>query len=77
MERVLKAQNHSNVKAERVLELNPNHPVFTKLEATYNIDKDLADRYAKLLYTQALLVEGILPENPQEFAKDICELLIK
>ena len=77
MERVLKAQNNSNVKAERILELNPNHPIFTKLEATYNIDKDLADKYSKILYTQALLMEGILPEDPQQFSKDLCELLLK
>lgn len=77
MERVLKNQNHGEVKADRVLELNPNHPVFAKLEETYDNDKALGDKYAKLLYAQALLMEGILPDNPQEFSKDICDLLLK
>ena len=76
MERVLKQQNH-DVKADRILELNPNHPVFNKLEEAYDFDKSLGDKYAKILYAQALLMEGILPDNPQELSKDICELLIK
>lgn len=76
MERVLKQQNHE-VKADRILELNPNHPVFNKLEEAYDFDKSLGDKYAKILYAQALLMEGILPDNPQELSKDICELLIK
>ena len=76
MERVLKQQNH-DIKADRILELNPNHPVFNKLEEAYDFDKSLGDKYAKILYAQALLMEGILPENPQELSKDICELLLK
>lgn len=76
MEKVLKQQNH-DVKADRILELNPNHPVFNKLEEAYDFDKSLGDKYAKILYAQALLMEGILPDNPQELSKDICELLIK
>ena len=76
MERVLKAQHH-DIKADRILELNPNHPIFVKLEATYNIDKELADKYTNILYTQALLQEGILPDDPQEFANNLCDLLLK
>lgn len=76
MERVLKQQNH-DIKADRILELNPNHPVFNKLEEAYDFDKSLGDKYAKILYAQALLMEGILPENPQELSKDICDLLLK
>ena len=76
MERVLKQQNR-DVKAERILELNPNHPVFNKLEEAYDNNKELGDKYSKILYAQALLMEGILPENPQELSKDIFDLLIK
>lgn len=76
MERVLKAQNHE-VKADRVLELNPNHPIFARLEAIYNEDKEMGDKYANILYTEALLQEGILPDNPQEFGNSIIELLLK
>lgn len=76
MERVLKAQHH-DVKADRILELNPNHPVFAKIEEYYNSDEALANKYVKLLYNQALLSEGIIPEDIKEFSKDICDLMLK
>ena len=69
MEKVLNAmpQNDGNkVKAEKALEINPNHPIFEKL-------KD----YAKLLYDQALLIEGMSIDNPVEFANLVCELMTK
>ena len=76
MERVLKAQNHE-VKAERVFELNPNHEVFTKLEALSNVDKDEFNRITNVLYTNALLQEGILPDNPKDFSDYITKLILK
>ena len=76
MERVLKQQNQE-VKAERVFELNPNHPMFAKLEALYKVNKDEASRMTKLLYTEALLQEGILPDDPKAFAEDLNQLLMK
>ncbi len=76
MERVLKAQNHE-VRADRVLELNPNHPVFKKLEEIYSIDNALGEKYSKVLYAEALLQEGILPDDPQEFGSAIIDLLLK
>lgn len=76
MERVLKQQNH-DVKAERIFELNPNHPMFSKLEGLFNVDKEEAKKVCNLLYTQALLQEGILPDDPKEFAANLTELLMK
>ena len=76
MERVLKQQNQA-IKAERVFELNPNHEMFTKLEALSNSDKDLFNKYVKILYTESLLQEGILPDDPKDFAENIYELLLK
>jgi len=76
MERVLKQQNHE-VKAERIFELNPNHPIFAKLEALFNVNKDEAAKVCNLLYTEALLQEGILPDDPKEFANNLTELLLK
>ncbi len=76
MERVLKAQNH-DVKAERVFELNPNHEMFTKLEGLYNIDKDEFNRITNILYADALMQEGILPDNPKEFSDYITKLILK
>ncbi|MDE7263622.1 MAG: molecular chaperone HtpG [Anaeroplasmataceae bacterium] len=78
MERVLQAQHQGRgMKAERILEINPNHEVFQAIEAAYTKDKASLDKYAKLLYTQALLMEGILPSDPKEFSNSLCELMIQ
>lgn len=72
MEKVLNAmpQNDGNkVKAEKALEINPNHPIFEKLKDLYANDKDKLKDYAKLLYDQALLIEGMSIDNPVEFGK--------
>ncbi|MDE6047206.1 MAG: molecular chaperone HtpG, partial [Anaeroplasmataceae bacterium] len=77
MERVLQAQHQGHgMKAERILEINPNHAVFQAMETAYAKDKDSLSKYAKLLYTQALLMEGILPTDPQEFSNSLCELMV-
>ena len=63
-------------KAVRVLEVNAAHPVFEKLRAAQEAgDEDKVALYAGLLYNQALLVEGILPEDPVAFASQVCELM--
>ena len=74
MEKVLNAmpQNDGNkVKAEKALEINP------KLKDLYANDKDKLKDYAKLLYDQALLIEGMSIDNPVEFANLVCELMTK
>ena len=76
MERVLKAQNH-DVKADRVFEINPNHEVFKKIEEAYNTDKDYANKLVSILYNEALLQEGILPDDPKVFAENITSLILK
>lgn len=80
MEKVLNAmpQNDGNkVKAEKALEINPNHPIFEKLKDLYANDKDKLKDYAKLLYDQALLIEGMSIDNPVEFANLVCGLMTK
>ena len=63
-------------KAVRVLEVNAKHPVFEKLRAAQEAgDAEKVKLYAGLLYNQALLVEGILPEDPVAFATQVCELM--
>lgn len=76
MEKVLK-QQHSEVKADRILELNPNHQIFAKLEEAYKESDDLGNKYANLLYNQALLMAGIIPDDPKAFSNDIVELMLK
>ena len=79
MEKVLNAmpQNDANrVKAEKALEINPNHEIFGKLQKLYAEDKDTLKDYTKLLYDQALLIEGLSIEDPVEFANLVCKLMI-
>ena len=78
MERVLKQSPDAShaPAAERVLELNPKHPVFEKLVASAaSHDEDTLELYAKLLLDSALLVEGLAVEDPIEFAKNISKLM--
>ncbi|HCJ40155.1 molecular chaperone HtpG [uncultured Ruminococcus sp.] len=80
MEKVLNAmpQNDTNrVKAEKALEINPNHEIFGKLKALYADDKDTLKEYTKLLYDQALLIEGLSLDDPVEFANLVCKLMTK
>ncbi len=77
MEKVLNSMpTEQKIKAQRVLEINPEHAVFEKLKALYSADdKDKLCKYALLLYNQALLIEGMSIENPVEFSNLICELM--
>ena len=77
MEKVLSAMpNGEKIKAQRVLEINPEHEIFSKLKSIAESgDKDKLAKYANLLYTQALLIEGMPVENPVEFSNLICELM--
>ena len=63
------------VKAERVLELNGEHPIFEKLKNAYADDKEKAAKYAKLLYGQSVLAAGIALEDTAEFNSLICDLM--
>ncbi len=63
-------------KAERVLELNPNHSAFLALKSAFEGgDKDKAARMAKVLYGQALLIAGLDLENPTEFSELVSSFL--
>lgn len=79
MEKILSAMPmDQGIKAERVLELNPEHSVF---EALNKIKSDDAgskklEVYANLLYDQALLISGIQIDDPVEFSKSICQLIV-
>ena len=78
MEKVLNSlpnANNEKVKAQRVLEINAKHPLFTKLCGLYKSDKDKLKEYTSLLYTQALLIEGVTIDDPVEFSNQICSLM--
>ena len=76
MEKVLKQLNQENVKANKILEINPDHDLFKALVTLYKDKQDVAD-YANLLYNQALLMAGLPIEDPAEYSLKITELMLK
>ena len=78
MEKVLAAMPNSEnaPKAERVLELNGEHPVYASLTAAFEAgDTDKLAQYAKLLYDQACLMEGLSVDDPVAFSEAVCKLM--
>ncbi|MEA4893519.1 MAG: molecular chaperone HtpG [Peptococcaceae bacterium] len=76
MEKVLNSMPaDQKVKADRVLEINSNHPVFQTMTRLYAEDKEKVKFYAELLYNQALLIEGMTIEDPVAFSNAICQLM--
>ena len=79
MERILANEPGADpnmFKAVHILELSPSHPVFAALQAAQEAgDGDKIARYAKLLYNQARLIEGLPIEDPIAFARDIAALM--
>jgi len=77
MEKILAAMpDNQNIRAEKVLEINKNHEVFQSLQEAFEKDKDKLDLYTKLLYNQALLIEGLPISDPVEFTNDICKIMV-
>ena len=62
------------LRANRVLELNPEHPAFTALKAAYESDKGRAGKLAKVLGTLAELTAGVEVEDPAAFTLLVSEL---
>ena len=77
MEKYLrKFEEKGDVRAQRVLELNPDaQAVLALRRAVDEEDKELAGKYAKLLYGQALLLADLPMEDPAEFAALVCQLM--
>ncbi|MEH7438182.1 molecular chaperone HtpG [Neobacillus drentensis] len=77
MEKILAAMpDNQNIKAEKVLEINKNHEVFQSLKEAFENDKEKLDLYTKLLFNQALLIEGLPIQDPVEFTNDICKIMV-
>lgn len=77
MEKILAAMpDNQNIKAEKVLEINKNHEVFQSLKDAFENDKGKVDLYTKLLFNQALLIEGLPIQDPVEFTNDICKIMV-
>ena len=78
MEKVFKAMKNASpvpVTAEKVLEINPDHKLFAKLKSLFDSDKDKLKNYAKILYAEALITEGMDIEKPDEFVGVLTDVL--
>ncbi len=78
MEKVFgRMPDNPGVKAEKILEINSNHPVFAALQKAFEEDKNAFGQYASLLYDQALLIEGFSLEDPLSFSNTLCDLMVR
>lgn len=76
MEKILSQMpDNQGVKAEKILEINVDHNVYTRLKDAFENDKDKFELYTNLLYNQALLIEGLPIEDPVEFTNNIWKLM--
>ena len=76
MEKILKQMNQEGVKANRILEINPDHELFGRLKQLHENGGDISG-YASLLYSQALLMAGLPLEDPEDYVKKISDLMLK
>lgn len=65
-----------DVKATKVLEINPHHELFKAIEAIKDSD-DEVKLYGSILYDEALMLEGYEVENKKEFIEKLNKLMIK
>ena len=78
MQKVLNAMpQNEEINAEVILEINDKHPIKDKLNELYKNDKDMLKDYTKVLYSQALLIEGMSINNPTEISNIICDIMSK
>ena len=78
MEKVLNSMpTDHKAKADKVLEINPDHPIFDKLQYLFDNDKEMLKTYSNLLYTQAMLIEGMTIEDPVAFSEELSKVMAK
>ena len=78
MERYMsKLEGGEHMKAQRVLELNPDSAPFAALKRAVDAgDKDTVAKYSKVLYGQALILADLPLEDPAEFAQLVSSLMV-
>ena len=78
MQKVFDAMpNQTGIKATLVLEINEKHPISNKLKEIYSDNKELFEKYAKILYSEARMIAGLPIENPTEISTLICDVISK
>lgn len=77
MEKVLSQMpDNPNIKAEKVLEINTEHDVFTALMKAFESDEEKFKLYTSILYNQAMLIEGLPIEDPVQFSQDLSKVML-
>ncbi len=73
MERILQSIGQEAPVAKPILEINAEHPIVKQID----IEGELADEWANLLFDQAVLAEGAPLKNPNEFVRRVNQLLAR
>ena len=70
--------NNMGVKANTIMEINENHPIAAKIKSLYEQkDYETLEKYSKILYAEARLIEGMSLDNPTEISNLVCDILAK
>lgn len=79
MEKLLKSMGQDVPANKKVLEINPSHPLFESMKSVFDKDPKsmVLEEYIKLLYDQALLLEGSKPKDPAAFASAVTRLMVR
>lgn len=79
MEKVLNAQQDTDgkVRAERILEINPKHELFTLIQDAYKEDKESIKDLSELLYDEALINQGLTLSDTKRFTTLLENLMTK
>jgi molecular chaperone HtpG len=79
MEKILKAMGQEVPEVKRILEINPDHPLFAAMNGVFEKDKGspLLMDYIGLLYDQALILEGSRPKDPSAFVQRLAKLMVE
>ncbi len=79
MEKVLSAMPvEQKLKAQTVLSINASHPIADKIKKLFeDSNSEELEKYSKILYSQARLIEGMSIDNPSEISDLICDILSK
>ena len=76
MEKYLnQVQPDNKAHAERVLELNAEHPIFQKLKELQESDRTQTETYVKILFYQAELMAGLPINNPSSYSELVFGLM--
>ena len=76
MEKVINAMpTDESIKADTVLEININHKIADKLKELYKNNIEEFNKYTKVMYYEARLIEGLPIDNPTEMANLMCDIM--